>query len=96
MGIPCVATMITGIPELIRDGIDGLLVMPSDDHALAQAIARLLDDSDLRRRLGEAGRRRVAEKYDLDKNVAHLAQLFEAHLGHGAGSVTGAAQGGIA
>lgn len=96
MGIPCVATMITGIPELIRDGIDGLLVMPSDDQALAQAIARLLDDSDLRRRLGAAGRLRVAAKYDLDKNVAHLAQLFEARLGHGADAVNSAAQGGVA
>lgn len=96
MGIPCVSTMITGIPELIRDGLDGLLVMPSDDHALAQTIARLIEDGDLRRRLGEAGRSRVAEKYDLNKNVDRLARLFEARLGHRACPVTDAAQGGNA
>jgi colanic acid/amylovoran biosynthesis glycosyltransferase len=96
MGIPCISTMITGIPELIRDGIDGFLVMPSDDHALAQTIARLIDDSDLRRRLGAAGRCRIAEKYDLNKNVDRLARLFEARLGYGVCPVTNAAQGGNA
>jgi glycosyltransferase involved in cell wall biosynthesis len=40
MEIPCVATFITGIPELIRDGLDGLLVAPSDVAALADAIGR--------------------------------------------------------
>lgn len=96
MGIPCVSTMITGIPELIRDGLDGLLVMPSDDQALAQAITRLIDDGDLRRRLSEAGRRRIAEKYDLNKNVDRLAQLFKARLADGACPAATAAQGGIA
>lgn len=51
MEIPCVATLITGIPELIRDGIDGLLVAPSDDTALADAICRLMDDTELRQLL---------------------------------------------
>jgi colanic acid/amylovoran biosynthesis glycosyltransferase len=80
MEIPCVSTMVAGIPELIRDGIDGLLVMPSDERGLAQAIARLIDDEDLRRRLGEAGRQRVTEKYDLDKNIDLLSRLFRARL----------------
>jgi colanic acid/amylovoran biosynthesis glycosyltransferase len=80
MEIPCVSTMVAGIPELIRNGIDGLLVMPSDERGLALAIARLIDDEDLRRHLGEAGRQRVAEKYDLDKNIELLSQLFRARL----------------
>ena len=80
MEIPCVTTWITGIPELIRDSIDGLLVPPSDDVALAAAIARLMDDSDLRRGIGQAGRRRVIEKYNLRKNVAHLADVFRTRL----------------
>jgi len=80
MEIPCVSTMVAGIPELIRDRIDGLLVMPSDERGLAQAIGRLIDDEDLRRRLGEAGRRRIAEKYDLDKNIELLGRLFRARL----------------
>lgn len=80
MTIPCVTTFITGIPELIRDGVDGLLVAPSDDEGLAQAIARLMDDAELRRRLGTAGRQRVLEKYDLDRNTERLAAVFQRRL----------------
>ena len=80
MQIPCVATRITGVPELIRDGIDGLLVTPSDPVELAGAIARLIDDVDLRRRLGAAGRARVQGKYHLATNVGHLADIFRRRL----------------
>ncbi len=80
MRIPCVATRITGIPELIRDGIDGLLVTPSDPGELAGAIARLLDDTTLRRRLAEAGRLRVQEKYHLAANVGRLSEIFKRRL----------------
>jgi colanic acid/amylovoran biosynthesis glycosyltransferase len=80
MEIPCVATWITGIPELIRSELDGLLVPPADEEALACAIARLQDDPALRERLGKAGRLRVIEKYDLGANVRRLAAIFEARL----------------
>lgn len=80
MEIPCVATWIAGIPELIRDSIDGLLVAPSDADGLAEAIGRLMDDEVLRRRLGAAGRQRVMDKYDLRRNAARLAEVFDAHL----------------
>jgi glycosyltransferase involved in cell wall biosynthesis len=79
MEIPCVATHVCGIPELIRNEVDGLLVAPSDEHGLADAIARLMDDPHLRRRLGCAGRQRVAEKYELSRNVTRLAELFRTH-----------------
>jgi colanic acid/amylovoran biosynthesis glycosyltransferase len=81
MEVPCVSTFVAGIPELIRNGIDGILVAPSDDQELAGAIQRLIDDPDLRLRLGLAGRRRVTEKYDLDRNVAHLAEIFAHRIG---------------
>jgi len=81
MEIPCVTTWITGIPELIRDGVDGLLVGPSDETGLAEAIARLMDDTGLRKRVGAAGRSRVIEKYHLRKNVALLAGVFREYLG---------------
>jgi colanic acid/amylovoran biosynthesis glycosyltransferase len=80
MQLPCVATRITGIPELIRDGIDGLLVTPSDSSELAGAIARLIDDPGLRRRLAAAGRARVEQKYHLATNVARLAEIFRCRL----------------
>ncbi|MGA9722971.1 MAG: glycosyltransferase family 4 protein [Candidatus Binatus sp.] len=81
MEIPCVSTFVAGIPELIRSNIDGILVPPSDDRELASAIKRLIDDPALRHRLGAAGRRRVMEKYNLDRNVAQLAQIFASRLG---------------
>jgi colanic acid/amylovoran biosynthesis glycosyltransferase len=80
MEIPCVATRIAGIPELIRDGVDGLLVPPSDDAALAAAIARLMGDSVLRRRLGAAARQAVLKEYDLGKNAVRLADAFGRRL----------------
>jgi glycosyltransferase involved in cell wall biosynthesis len=81
MQIPCVTTCITGIPELIRDGIDGLLVTPSDAAALAAALARLIDDPALAHRLGEAGRRRVCDRYHLPRNLDHLAAVLRRRLG---------------
>ncbi len=78
MEIPCVATWITGIPELIRNEVDGLLVPPGNDEALASAVARLMDDQDLRLRLGKSARRRVVEDYDLNRNIAAFADLLGA------------------
>lgn len=81
MEVPCVTTRITGISELIRDGIDGLLVAPSDHEELANSIMRLMSEPELRRNLGEAGRRRVMSCYDLKTNTAKLAEVFRRRLG---------------
>ena len=80
MEIPCVATWITGIPELIIDGVHGLLVAPSDEEGLVQAIAKLLTDPDLRLRLGRAGRARVLERYNLDTNTRRMAEIVRRRL----------------
>lgn len=80
-GLPCVTTRITGIPELIRDGIDGLLVTPSDSLELADTLAMLMDDPELRSEIGAAGRARVHEQYNLQHNVARLGRIFKARLG---------------
>ena len=77
-GVPVVATRISGIPELITDGIDGLLVNEHDPVALAGAIERVLLDSELGARLGRAGRRRVERDFDLVANTRRLRALFEA------------------
>jgi glycosyltransferase involved in cell wall biosynthesis len=81
MEIPCVTTRITGIPELIRDQVDGFLVTPSSDEELAAAIARLMDDSKLRRELGRSARQRVLENYDLRNNNAQLGSIFREFSG---------------
>ena len=79
-GLPCVAPRITGIPELVRDGIDGLLVTASDTEGLASAIAELLMKPELRRRMANISRERVADKYHLAKNVKHLSEVFQRRL----------------
>ena len=76
MEIPCVTTWITGIPELIRNEVDGLLIAPSSEEELVAALARLMDDTELRLRLGKSGRQRVLEHYDLKRNTELLANLL--------------------
>lgn len=77
-GLPVISTNILGLPELIDDGVNGLLVPSDDPEALAGAIARLGTDPDLRRRLGEAGRAKVLRDFNNDTSAAQLHDLFEA------------------
>jgi len=82
MEVPCVSTRVAGIPELIRDGLDGLLVPASSVEALAAALERLSEDSQLRRSLGVAGRKRVLGLYNLPQNVSLLARVFREQAGN--------------
>jgi colanic acid/amylovoran biosynthesis glycosyltransferase len=77
MEIPCVATRIAGIPELIQDGVDGLLATPGNTGEMATALAKLMGDRELRVQIGRAGRQKIIEKYNLSKNTALLAEVFE-------------------
>ena len=81
MEVPCVATWVNGVPELVRDGVDGLLVPPADVEAVAAAIQRLMDDPGLGARLGRSGRERVIERYHLRRNTERLAATFREYLG---------------
>lgn len=76
-GVPVVASRLSGIPELVRDGESGLLAPPGDVAALAAAIRRLHDDPALRRSLGMAGRAAVERDFDLHRNAALLARRFQ-------------------
>ena len=76
MEIPCVTTHITGIPELIRSGSEGLLVAPSDLDGLVSALETLMDDAVLRERVAKSGRARILSDYDLGRNVERLATIF--------------------
>jgi glycosyltransferase involved in cell wall biosynthesis len=80
MELPCVATWITGIPEIIETEVEGLLVPPASAGAIADAVARLMEDPEGARRLGVAGRRKVLAKYHLGRNVERLAQEFRVRL----------------
>jgi len=72
-----VSSRLSGIPELVADGQNGLLVTPGRDDELAAALARLANDGDLRERLGSAGRRTIEGQFDLDSNAAELVTMFE-------------------
>lgn len=74
---PIVATRVFGIPELVRDGVDGLLVEAGDTVELARKIGRLLEDPGLGRALGQSARRRVRERFSRDAFVAEFSALFD-------------------
>ena len=76
-GKPIVATKVGGIPELVNDGVSGFLIERGDPVTAAERLNRLAAEPELRRRLGEAGRDVVSEKFDLRRNVAQLVQLYD-------------------
>jgi glycosyltransferase involved in cell wall biosynthesis len=78
---PIVATAVGGVPELIKNGVHGLLVAPGDPAALATGIARLLDDPELAAALGAAARARQATEFDLAVLVGRLEDLYVELLG---------------
>ncbi len=77
-GLPVVASGISGIPELVDDGWNGLLVPPGDPAALARALRRLALSASLRRRLGAEGRRTVERGFDVERSADELVRRFAA------------------
>lgn len=82
--VPVVSTRLVGIPDLVADGESGLLVEPNEAGALADALQALIDDPARARRLGEAGRARVRERFDIRTCLAPLIEQFRIKLGDGA------------
>lgn len=76
LGKPVVGTNIGGIPEAIRDGVNGLLVPAGDAKALSEAIISLLSDGDMRRRMGDAGRKIAQERFSSEKMVSDIEVLY--------------------
>ncbi len=74
--VPVIATQIAGVPELVENGVSGLIVPPGDEEALAEAIDRLLADPALRARMGQAGRAKVCAEHDIAQEARWLAALF--------------------
>lgn len=73
--VPVVSTKQSGIPELVKEG--GILTPPGDAEAIANAFEKIHNDPNLAEEMGRAGRAIVLEEYDLSKNAAKLAALFE-------------------
>jgi glycosyltransferase involved in cell wall biosynthesis len=82
-GVPVVASAVGGIPEAVRDGVNGRLVPPGDPARLAAAIDELLGDAALRRRLGDGGRALVREVFSVDAMVAGNMAVYRELLGAG-------------
>jgi glycosyltransferase involved in cell wall biosynthesis len=75
-GTPVVTTPISGIPEIVRDGVNGLLVEPDDPRAVADAVVRLREDGDLARRISGEARATVARELDGERLAGTLQTLF--------------------
>jgi glycosyltransferase involved in cell wall biosynthesis len=82
---PVVAWNSGGAPEVIVDGVTGFVVAPHDTASLAGALTRLLQDPTLRRRYGEAGRRRVEETFTPQRMCQDMLAVYRAALGRRAG-----------
>ena len=80
LGVPVVATRVSAIPELVRDGVDGRLVEVDDAAAFARALGELAADPALRARFARAARGRVAELFDQDANIDELIAHFDEHV----------------
>ena len=78
-GRPVVTSRITGIPELVEDGVSGFLTEPGDIDALTAAIRKLLDDPETGTAFGEVGREKVVADFDIEKEAQRLHALFAAY-----------------
>jgi len=76
-GLPVVATRVGGIPELVEDGVTGFLVPRENSEALATALQRLIEDPDLFRAMGEAGRKKALLEFTLDRMLKQTLRVYE-------------------
>ncbi len=82
--LPVVVTAVGGNPEIVRDGLDGLLVPRGDVRAAAAALGRVLDDDGLARVMGASGAARVRGHFRLEQTIERYADIYQ-HLADGAG-----------
>jgi glycosyltransferase involved in cell wall biosynthesis len=76
-GLPVVATAVGEVPQIVADGETGLLVSPKDIDGLAEKIAAIIDNPSLGRKMGEAGRRRMEQKYSLEIICQRLEEAYQ-------------------
>ena len=77
MGLPVVSTRHSGIPEVVHNQENGMLVEPEDATGLADALGVMLDDPMFRERLGQNGQKTVKEAFSIEKNAARLLAEFQ-------------------
>jgi len=74
--VPVIASPVGGIPEVIEDGVNGILVNPGCVYAIVQAVLRLRRDSDLRRKLADAGRKVFEERFEFSRGLNEIRSLY--------------------
>jgi glycosyltransferase involved in cell wall biosynthesis len=79
-GCACVASSAGPIPEVVRDGEDGILVPPGNSEAIAAAVCRLLDDETLRKRLGDAAVKSAFSRFQPQKSADELTRIYQSVL----------------
>ncbi len=77
MKLPVISTQSTAIPEIVDDGVNGLLVPPKNGQALAEALMKLMNDGHLRKLFGEQARGKIEQRFDIKKNVQLWVDCFE-------------------
>ncbi|MFQ5628508.1 MAG: glycosyltransferase [bacterium] len=77
MSLPVVSTQVSGIPELVTDGEDGILVSQKDENALAAVLEKLIKQNALRKQLGQAARAKICRIFDAEKNTVRMKALFD-------------------
>ena len=76
-GLPVVASSVGGVPEVIRNNITGFLVKKNNIGELVAALKKLIEDYELRKKMGKAGRELVENRYDWKDNLRSMANLYE-------------------
>jgi glycosyltransferase involved in cell wall biosynthesis len=76
MKVPVIATTVGGLPESIENGKTGILVPSGDTDSLGKAIKYLIENPELRRKMGDAGRKRVKERFSIENNVRKTEELY--------------------
>jgi glycosyltransferase involved in cell wall biosynthesis len=92
MELPVVATRVSGVPELVEDGVHGRLVEPGDPNALADAIESISREPERARALGHAGRARVCAEFDVERNGIRMKAILTDDSSHDGSSVGVGAQ----
>lgn len=77
VGLPSISTQVAAIPEIIKDGQSGLIVPPGDKAALTEALHTLINDDDLRKKMGKCATELVRKNYDGQKNAARLIEALK-------------------
>lgn len=89
VGVPCVATAVGGVPSMVREGIEGLLIQDGDPYALAGALLRVMSDNDIASELGRRARETARLRHDPQQILQHLLGIYR-ELAAGDGTVPAA------